>query len=249
MMPLMRAMKSAVVETLYPKVCPGCGQRGTWLCSRCESTVPTLSAHICDRCGSPSRSPCLSCRDLDPLIQRARTTYPYMGWVAEAIRRFKYDEEFDRGEDLGARLAATLEHFDGIDALVPVPLHRSKLNARGYNQSQLLAERASAMLDVPVQPVLRRRRATMPQVSLRESERRRNVEEAFEVDPAWVVQPDRVYVLIDDVRTTGATLGACARALCLEGSPTILAVTLALDVQKAELDAWLSAVQGDHALH
>jgi predicted amidophosphoribosyltransferase len=122
------------------------------------------------------------------------------------------------------------------------------LHSRGYNQSQLLAERASEILDIPVQHLLRRNRATAPQVSLHVNDRRQNVDDAFEIDPAWVTSSDRVYVLIDDVRTTGATLGACARALCASAEPTILAATLALDVRKAELDAWLLSVRKDHPL-
>ena len=240
-----RHMKSALVETLYPKVCPGCGQRGTWLCNRCESRVSMLHRHICDRCGSPLQPHCTSCVDLDPLIVQARATYPYMDWVTGAIRRFKYDAEFTRGEDLGQRLANTLCKFDRIDALVPVPLHPARLNTRGYNQSMLLAERASEILDIPVQPLLRRQRMTSPQVSLRGHERRNNVEGAFEIDPAWAPSPDRIYVLVDDVRTTGATLGACARALASETTPTILAATLALDVHRDQLDAWLATI-GDH---
>jgi predicted amidophosphoribosyltransferase len=75
-----------------------------------------------------------------------------------------------------------------------------------------------------------------------------NVVDAFEVDPAGVVSQHRSYALIDDVRTTGATLGACARALSLKTDPTIFAVTLALDVRKAELDAWLLSVRDDQPL-
>lgn len=247
-MPLVRGLKSAVVETLYPKVCPGCGQRGTWVCENCEPTVPLLNACTCERCGSPRQPDCETCAMLDPLIERARSAYPYMGWVAEAIRRFKYDEEFARAEDLGARLALTLQHFDRIDALVPIPLHRSRLHSRGYNQSQLLAERAATMLDIQVQPVLRRHRSTAPQVSLRGGERQLNVVDAFELDPGWAPASDRVYVLIDDVRTTGATLGACARALCGNARPTIHAATLALDVRRSELDAWIAAVRDHHVI-
>lgn len=248
MIPLLRMLKSVVGETLYPKVCPGCGHRGTWLCERCESNVLRLDIRICVRCGSPNLRRCMSCKELDPLIEKARSSYPYTDWVAEAIRRFKYDAEYARGEDLGERLAQTLRQFDRIDVLVPVPLHISKFHSRGYNQSQLLAERASTILDIPVQPLLRRTRATVSQVSLQESDRRRNVDNAFEIDPAWVPSPDRVYVLIDDVRTTGATLGACAQALSVKGNPTILAATLALDVRKAELDAWLVSVREDQSL-
>lgn len=245
---VMRLMKSAMVETLYPKVCPGCGQRGAWLCEWCDAQVPRMDDRICDRCGSPSERHCISCADLDPLIAQARSAYPYTGWVTGAIRRFKYDAEFSRSDHLGERLAETLRLFDRVDALVPVPLHRSRLHARGYNQSALLAARASELLGVPVQPLVRRQRATTPQVSLRESERRSNVEGAFEIDPSWSASPDRVYVLIDDVRTTGATLGACARAIAAETTPktpTILAATLALDVRRDQLDPWLAAMLKD----
>lgn len=248
MISLLRAVKRGVVETLYPKVCAGCGQRGTWLCQRCERTVPRLDVHICNRCGAPWQSPCISCTELDPLIQRARSSYPYVGWVSEAVRRFKYHDEFARCDDLGARLVSTLAQFDHIDALVPVPLHRSRLRSRGYNQSELLAQRASDMLGVPVEPLLRRCRFTAPQVSLEGSDRLTNVENAFEISPDWVVSRDRAYMLIDDVRTTGATLNACARALSNDAGPTILAATFSLDVQKAELDRWVFHLRDDHAI-
>ncbi len=242
----LRMVTRALIETLYPKVCPGCGLRGVWLCKGCDDRVPPLRRQICDRCGSPEQHHYTSCADLDPLIVRARSAYPYTGWVPGAIRRFKYDAEFTRGNDLGERLSDTIRQFAHVDALVPVPLHRSRLHARGYNQSVILAERASEILGIPTQPLLRRTRITTPQVSLLGSDRRTNVVGAFEIDPAWSPSPDRVYVLIDDVRTTGATLNACAQALSANGTPTILAATLALDVRRDQLDPWLLAMKDVH---
>lgn len=116
------------------------------------------------------------------------------------------------------------------DYVVPVPLHPWRRMTRGFNQAADLAAR----LERPVVHALWRRRATVPQTGLTGAGRRRNVRGAFVLSPLLSHRvrdaglADRVVVLVDDVRTTGATLEACAQVLKSAGAKEIRALTVAV---------------------
>ena len=137
----------------------------------------------------------------------------YQGPVADAIRHFKYANKSERSRQLAPLLVqAALAYAGRVDAVVPMPLHPSKLRERGWNPSALLASPVARALGVPLcDHYLRRVRATAAQAGLSRADRIRNVQGAF---AAKEVRPTRV-LLIDDVRTTSATLDEAAR--CLEG--------------------------------
>ena len=100
----------------------------------------------------------------------------------------------------------------GVDALIPVPVHPSKMRTRGFNQAGILAEKIGEILELPVySDCLKRSRKTEPQKNLSPRERFKNLEHAFaaEAMPAGV----RSVMLIDDIYTTGSTIEACTRAL------------------------------------
>lgn len=238
-MPLWRRVRSGLVESIYPKTCAGCGMRGTWLCDACEQSVPRFESGICFRCGSPAQSACPTCHQLDRSIQQARSAYPYVGWVSTAVRSFKYADEWSRAEHLAGLMVPMLEVLGAFDAIVPVPLHAQKLRRRGYNQALLLATAIGLHLSVPVQPVLIRTRDTVSQVTLGHDERLANLLGAFCLDPGWAPMPNSRFLLVDDVRTTSATLNACARELVRTGPRRIAVATLALDLPQRELGAWL----------
>jgi ComF family protein len=112
------------------------------------------------------------------------------------------------------------------DLIVPVPLHASRLRERGYNQSTLLAQQLSHTSGLPlVESALKRIRATSPQVTLNAAERKINVSNAFEAS-GDIVQGRQV-LLVDDVCTTGATLGSSSVALRQAGAASVWAITLA----------------------
>jgi ComF family protein len=180
---------------------------------------------------------CSRCRQADRPVVSARAIGPYEGRLRDIIHAFKYDKRRTLGRPLGALLRETgWPLLDGADAVVPVPLHRSRRHQRGFNQAEALAER----LGVRVVRALRRRRRTRPQVELPAEERHRNVAGAFSL--AWRYRrPWRrsgggnrprplegwTIVLVDDVSTTGATLEACARVLLAAGAREVRALTLA----------------------
>lgn len=238
-MPFWKRVRSGVVESIYPRTCAGCGMRGTWLCELCETSIPRLETGICFRCGAPLQAFCRSCPQLDRLIHQARAAYPYAGWVSTAVRSFKYADEWGRAEHLAALMFPMLDIFGRFDTIVPVPLHPAKLRRRGYNQAQLLAAAVGDHLNVPVHPLLIRTKDTVSQVTLRREERQSNLNGAFSLDPRWSAVPGNRVLLIDDVRTTGATLNACAGQLARTGPRRIAVATLALDLPERELGAWL----------
>ena len=113
------------------------------------------------------------------------------------------------------------------DLLVPVPLHPRREAKRGYNQANLLACALGKALEVPVASrLLRRTRATVSQTKLNRKQRRENVSGAF-IYPDDIPLDDMHLTLVDDVATTGATLGACADVLLAHGAESVSAFTLA----------------------
>lgn len=247
---MMKRIAHAAVETTYPKTCAGCGMRGTWLCDLCEHTVPALaSLRTCARCGTPRFGNRCACRELLPIIRRARTVYPYDGWAAASVRRLKYEAEPARAEHLGELMAPSLAAFGKIDAIVPVPLHQSRERQRGYNQAALLAAALSRHVRVPAVPLLLRTTATTSQTTLTAAERRANVAGAFVANPSWYPRPGLRIVLVDDVRTTSSTLNACATALATRSPDMIGVATFAVDFTADRLAALhnMAAVSGNAA--
>ena len=113
--------------------------------------------------------------------------------------------------------------LDDCDCVVPVPLHPWRRLRRGFNQARDLAER----LDRPVVDALWRIRATASQMTLHADARRSNVRGAFMLAPWSTSIEDRVVALVDDVRTTGATLDECAKVLRRAGASDVRALTVA----------------------
>jgi ComF family protein len=115
--------------------------------------------------------------------------------------------------------------LNDADFIVPVPLHPWRRLRRGFNQADALASR----LGPPVVRALWRTAATLPQAGLRPAQRRRNVRDAFRISPLVPRSrlQDACIVLVDDVRTTGATLDACARTLTEAGAREVRALTTA----------------------
>ena len=230
----------AVLSVVLAPQCVACGAvldsptRGP-VCEACWSAIASIVPPLCETCGDPLASwrtlteaerECVRCRRLPPAFDCARAAGDYDGSLREIIHAFKYDGR----RSLARPLAALMRNegaalLDDADFLVPVPLHPWRRLRRGFNQAEALA----VALDRPVVNALWRKRTTLPQAGLKPAQRRRNVQRAFRLSPFVrpVLLRDARVVLVDDVRTTGATLDACARVLKDAGVREVRALTAA----------------------
>jgi ComF family protein len=152
----------------------------------------------------------------------------YDGALRAIVHALKYDGRRSIARRLGRLMRSCgSQLLVDADVAVPVPLHRSRHRQRGFNQADDLARQ----LGLPVVRALQRVHATQPQAELPEARRHRNVSGAFA--PARGIRHCRgaTIVLVDDVSTTGATLEACARALCAAGAGEVRALTAARAVR------------------
>jgi len=224
-----RRAANGLIDIVLPPVCAGCGLGGAWLCPRCaELVVPTDQNEACQRCGALlgfSAHTCGRCAGWPPELEQVQSVYPYQDAIRTMIHRLKYGSEPARASWCASVMVSYLTEIGwGADVLVPVPLHRSKLRSRGYNQSLLITRHVARQLDIPMQDALVRVRHTQSQVDLDADERRENVRGAF---VARRQLHNATVLLIDDVATTGSTLIECAIACRQAGAASVRAMTVA----------------------
>ena len=226
---VLAATGDLLLDVVYPRRCAGCGARGGWLCRRCEAEVPRFSPPLCAACGIPDVLGICRCDELPPEIVRVRSIGAYGGWLRGAVVQVKYHGEWARASHLAPYLAHACADLLPVDAVVPVPLHPSRRKQRGFNQTEKLAGELSRSIAAPVSLLLQRTRRTTPQVWLDAGKRQANVDGAFALAPGGDVAGLRL-LLVDDVITTGATLGACARVLHAAGATSVCVVTVAREL-------------------
>jgi ComF family protein len=243
---MLASITQAALDLVFPALCPVCqttlgADRRDPLCGPCWHAITRLGRPRCYVCGAaspaatvddasapaPAARPCAACTAAPPPYDYARSAALFEGALREALHAFKFSGKRALARPLGDLAAehcvATLA--EAIEAVVPVPLARARERERGFNQAELLAQRVARRLGVPARPRwLARVRATRPQSDLAASERRANVRGAFRAAPEV---SGRHVLVVDDVLTTGATLGECARALRDGGARRVGVLTVA----------------------
>lgn len=209
------------------------------LCPKCRAAVSALTVppESCERCLSHIRKgkPCAFCGEggMDG-IDRMYAPYRYQREVRSLVHLLKFSHETRAAALLGNAMSDALKDRN-FDCIVPVPLHKYRRRERGYNQSTLLAEVVSKNTGIPLrEDLLLRTRATKAQSSLKAEDRTGNVENAFKASP--LCSGLRV-LLLDDVRTSGNTARACAKALREEGAVSVSLLTAALVWNRAETES------------
>ena len=147
--------------------------------------------------------------------------------IQEGLHTLKYRRNIGLGESIAIQMVDFVSSLHWpVDVLMPVPLGKNRLKERGYNQVGLVARPLAFQLGLRYEPnALRKIRETRSQVGLSVSERRNNVQNAYQADPK-VVQ-GRSILMMDDVATTGSTISACTEALHLAGAQTVYVITIA----------------------
>jgi len=173
---------------------------------------------------------CQECSKKRRSFRYVRVLTPFDHTVQKIIHLLKYNRKRSLGTRLGRMLAVSLLHdsrTNDVDLVVPVPLHKSRLRERGYNQSYFLAQPIGKDLSKPVRDdLLVRVKRTRSQTDLSPTERVKNVSEAFKVKRPDEVRGRKV-MLVDDVITTGATVEACSRALLEGGAIDVVVAAVA----------------------
>ena len=237
------AALQSIMDTLFPARCAACrelvGRHGA-LCSACWQNIHFIADPICFKCGLPfeytigESALCGRCMEQKPVFTQARAVFKYDATSKGQLLAFKYHDKTQLAPVFGEWLAHAIaaDYATKTQAIIPVPLHYSRLLGRRYNQAALLAHALGKRINLPVLPdTLQRTRKTPPQSGMSRRQRIDNMRAAFRVAPQKCPQiKGKSVILVDDVMTTGATLDACARALHDAGVPDVYVLTIARTV-------------------
>jgi ComF family protein len=236
-----------LVDIITPPLCLSCQTpvtSGAALCLGCWSKLQFIDDPVCVVLGTPfaydegegTVSPAAIADQ--PVWDMARGTVAFDEAAGHLVHLLKYQDNAEAGLAMARMMTGAGKSLIAeADVIVPVPLHRKRLWQRRFNQAAFLAQRLAEASGKPrLHDVLLRIEATTSQVGLDAAERRRNVRKAFYVAPEKRPAIDgKTVLLIDDVRTTGATANACAATLKKAGAARVLLLTFALVLEPTRL--------------
>ncbi len=231
-MPWLQQATRDMFNILLPPACAFCLDTlappdPDFLCNACRDLIRPLQKPCCPRCALPYPAEtgtghfCQSCLQEKTIKFNSVTAAgPYEGLLRDAIHRFKYRNDINLDRPLGCLLAREIvKTAQPADLVIPVPLHKTKLRQRGYNQSALLARQIAKQLQWPyASDLLIRTRPDPPQKELAARDRTKNVKNAFTLQRQ--LAGERI-LLVDDVMTTGATARECSRTLISSGATAV----------------------------
>lgn len=239
-----RATIEGVNQLLWPPVCATCSESVAGadldLCQGCwDELLTCVAGESCPRCGRDASryglvaGACPACQSEDLHFDGIARAGFYGDALQQMILAFKHDRsELDV---LLGRLADSAfqgsSFRDRIDLLVPVPLHWTRRLSRGYNQAHLIAKRLTQPAPRICTDLVRVRRTKPQPAAATPAARARNVKEAFAVRPDHRFA-GKTICLVDDIKTTGATLNECAKTLKAAGSADVFALMLAVAGQR-----------------
>lgn len=228
-----------LIDMIFPRRCPVCGEivlpQGALICETCVPKLSPVRQPTCRKCGKEvigeRTEYCPDCMRHKRSFESGVALFRYNEAARKSMAAVKYK---NKREYLDFYAAAADYRFRRTaaawraDALIPVPVHVSRMRTRGFNQAEEFARRLGKLWDVPVETgVLVRSKKTVPQRELNPQERLKNLQQAFTVRPERRTYGQKqahgggnclrdalkTVILIDDIYTTGSTMEACARAL------------------------------------
>lgn len=205
-----------------PQACLLCGQtsHSQALCTDCQRDLPRL-ANSCLQCGLPlahltSPAMCGHCLQHPPHYDRVISSFAYASPVSQLVSKLKFRGQIQLARLLGELLLNTVQSAaPQAQAILPVPLHRQRLQQRGFNQAVEIARPLSKRLGIPLLlQGIERQRDTLPQSEQNAGQRAANVRGAFRIKQPLDYQ--RI-AIVDDVMTSGHTVNEIARQLRATG--------------------------------
>ena len=214
-----KKIQSFILDLLYPQFCFNCQREGSYLCEDCQSTLRISNIH--QKCQSQNL------KDLYFALPYQETL------IKNLIQKFKY-QPFVKGLAISLT-SLIITHFQLLDnkpnfsdyILTPVPLEKSKLKWRGFNQAEEIGKELARFLKIPlINNVLVKIKETLPQVEFSDEERKENIKGAFLVKNGGIIKEKKI-LLVDDIYTTGSTLEECAKVLKEAGAKEIIGIVIA----------------------
>ncbi len=229
---MLKKIRNTLRDVLFPLnyTCDLCGREvfGTNLCADCAKTVTFNNKTTCPVCGRKTvrAEICLECKSSPPKYKRAVSAIVYEGGGIRLVADFKNGKAYLK-EFFADRLAEKLNRLPPPDCIVYVPMTKKSLNARGYNQTKLLAKAVSKRTGTPViYDAVQKVKDTAAQKGLTHRERRENLKGAFKAVKRESLAGKSVLV-IDDVLTTGATADEVCSAILKAGAAQVYFASVA----------------------
>lgn len=225
------AVKEFVLNCVFPKRCKYCGDvivPESEICDECSENLPHINVPVCSLCGH-SNADC-KCKKHKNEYKSVVAPFYYDGGAKKAIHRFKFDGRKYIADTLAYDMAETVirEYAETeFNMIAFVPFSSEQRKRREFNQSELLAENLSDILNIPYKDLLIKLYDTKPQHTLKQKERKGNVFGIYDVKDE-IRLDGKVILLVDDIKTTGATLSECAKMLKLSGAKAVYCVCAAV---------------------
>ena len=228
-----RKAGSRLFDFLFPTPCACClkpAGRKRFLCRACEASFSFYpTENVCKLCGAPvvtGGDICGRCLAFPYAYEQLVVCSSYSGALRTALHRYKFYGRADLAPSFALMLYGQLIRAGAtdFDAVVPVPLSKERLAQRGFNQAELIAKQVAKAFGVPcISSALVRKRDTKQQALLRRSERSKNIRGAFALCDTKATQGLRL-LLVDDIYTSGATMGEAAKVLARAAKSVIACV-------------------------
>ena len=229
-----------ILNAIFPRLCFNCDKivkkEESFLCAECFAKIPIYSTLFCClfRARLPENKKICHKNSLYVLGSATKYADP----IKKIIWELKYNKKTAAAKPLKMIMETYLNKLQLIELIspigrispivIPLPLHPTKERQRGFNQSKLIAETASAKLNLPlVKNCLLKNKNTLPQMELKNLEQRtKNVVNSFFVKNPELIK-GKIIVLVDDIVTSGSTLTEAAKTLKSSGAKKIIAITIA----------------------
>ena len=207
------------MQTLFPTNCLLClADCESDLCRACRESLPQLPSEHCPLCLLPTKDSCIcgNCLKHPPVWTHALAALQYVFPIDAMIHSLKYQGNLAVAPILANLLLAKMNHCPLPDVIIPVPLHPTKLQERGFNQALEISRHISRQINVPLLPhACVRTKDTFSQTELSWKKRLTNMRNAFECTTSLA---HKHVALLDDVMTSGATLNELAKVVCKQGA-------------------------------
>jgi len=240
---MLQRLIRGIINILFPETCASCKNKldtqaiDKIICKPCLSKIEKNIPPFCLSCGrklekkSFAKHICFECIKKKLYFDRAFSPCVYDGIIKKLIHEFKYKQKHHLGEILGKFMIDFIHEYklpiECMDYIIPIPLHKTKLREREFNQAEILAKRIAYEFnkDMPLE-ILKRIKNTKTQTDLEPNKRFLNVKESFVVENSKKIE-NKNLLIVDDVFTTGATSSEAALVLKKAGANIVFVLTLA----------------------